>query len=62
MAIQTIQSRILRLHRPWVGRGWTNERYAESTAKALASARSVLGCQVSLNSGAWAHLCPRSAY
>ncbi|GAA5845422.1 hypothetical protein JCM9279_003025 [Rhodotorula babjevae] len=50
MAVQSIQSRILRLHRPWMGRGWTSERYADSTAKALASARSVLGCQVSLNS------------
>ena len=58
MAVQSVQSRILRLHRPWMGRGWTSARYAESTAKALASARSVLGCQVSLNSGASAR--PRS--
>ncbi|GAA5896136.1 hypothetical protein JCM8208_007536 [Rhodotorula glutinis] len=50
MAVQSVQSRILRLHRPWMGRGWTSARYAESTAKALVSARSILGCQVSLNS------------
>ncbi|KPV74666.1 uncharacterized protein RHOBADRAFT_53623 [Rhodotorula graminis WP1] len=50
MAVQSVQSRILRLHRPWLGRGWTSARYAESTAKALASARSILQCQVSLNS------------
>ncbi|GAA6051731.1 hypothetical protein JCM3770_002704 [Rhodotorula araucariae] len=50
MAIQSIQSRILRLHRPWMSRGWTVERYAESTRKAIASARSILACQISLNS------------
>ncbi|BGP48283.1 hypothetical protein JCM10450v2_004155 [Rhodotorula kratochvilovae] len=50
MAIQSIQSRILRLHRPWMSRGWTTPRYAESTRKAIASARSILACQISLNS------------
>ncbi|GAA6003755.1 uncharacterized protein JCM10292_003360 [Rhodotorula paludigena] len=50
MAIQSIQSRILRLHRPWMSRGWTIERYRDSTAKAIQSARSILACQISLNS------------
>ncbi|BGO91559.1 hypothetical protein NBRC10512_003219 [Rhodotorula toruloides] len=50
MAIQSVHSRILRVHRPFMAKGWTVEKYRRSTTTAISAARSILACQTSLNS------------
>ncbi|BGP32255.1 hypothetical protein JCM10296v2_004036 [Rhodotorula toruloides] len=50
MAIQRVHSRILRVHRPFMAKGWTVEKYRRSTTTAISAARSILACQISLNS------------
>lgn len=48
MALQTINSRLLRLHRPFMSRGYREEKYAPSTTAAIQAARNVLMTQMSL--------------
>ncbi|KAM0791451.1 hypothetical protein ACM66B_005906 [Microbotryomycetes sp. NB124-2] len=49
MALQTINSRLLRLHRPFMSRGYRDPKYRTSTDSALQAARRVLVCQQSLD-------------
>ncbi|TKA56963.1 hypothetical protein B0A53_01364 [Rhodotorula sp. CCFEE 5036] len=48
--VQGIHSRILRLHRPYVSKGRTDETYRFSTERAISAARVILATQVSLSS------------
>ncbi|SCZ88574.1 BZ3500_MvSof-1268-A1-R1_Chr2-1g04500 [Microbotryum saponariae] len=49
MALQTINSRLVRLHRPFMYRGYTDSKYRISTDNAIVGARTVLMCQQSLD-------------
>lgn len=49
MALQTINSRILRLHRPFMSRGYREPKYRTSTDSAIQAARHILNCQQSLD-------------
>ncbi|GAA5983587.1 hypothetical protein JCM10908_000344 [Rhodotorula pacifica] len=48
--VQGIHSRILRLHRPYIAKGRTDETYRFSTERAISAARVILATQVSLSS------------
>ncbi|SCV71971.1 BQ2448_4665 [Microbotryum intermedium] len=49
MALQTINSRLVRLHRPFMYRGYTDSKYRISTDNAIVGARTVFMCQQSLD-------------